>query len=549
MPALDLRQGPLGEKAAAHLLRRITFGASKNTIDEFAGKDVTEALNVLLQPLAEIEPPIDVLTGETWLPKPVEDFNSGENELVNFYKCWSLASMYDGQKNATEKLTFFLHTHLTAISSVIEKSSALYYQRLLLRRHSTGNLKMLCNKICYDNAMLILLDGRLNHRNSVNENFARELLELFTIGKGPELSAGDYTNYTEEDVKAAAKVLSGYINDSDFTLPSTDPDHPDIPFGLIATDPSGIAAVRHDAGVKSFSSHFGNQSIQPFEMAGEYATKAAVLDELDQLIEMIFSREATAKFICRKIYRYFVYYKITDQVEEEVINPLAEMLYSGNYELLPVFEKLFSSLHFFQQDNLHLTDDSRGAIIKSPLEITLGTLRFFDTVMPQQTSVSEFYSAYSNILKHLELQGIDLYNPLDVNGYDAWSQAPTYHRNWISPNFLVRRYQFPALAMSGLTESGEEAGFRINVVEFIDQNVFNPSDYNTIVAETVKYLLPEEITEERFNFFVDVLIDSLPMEWEYEWAGYKNTGDDMVVRRQLEKFFNAIFQSPEYQLG
>jgi uncharacterized protein (DUF1800 family) len=546
MAALDPISGTLGTKRASHLLHRLTFGPTKQEVNDFATKTISEALALLftipIPPLAPINPssgqPYVILTGQ-----------GDEGDLAQHFRCWFYSQLFHSGTNAIEKLTFFLHTHFTAIGSVINKGSALYYQNQLLRQYALGNFKELAFKICIDNAMLTLLDNRLNENTKPNENYAREFLELYTIGKGKEIGPGNYTTYTEEDVKAAARVLSGW--DTDWTYATLDT-LTGLPTGKLKLN-SNLLPNRHDASIKTFSAAFQNKTISPIEKSGNFATQAAAKDELVQLVDMIFAQEATALNICRKIYRFFVYYKITDTVETEVIAPMAQTLVANNFALKPVLELLLSSQHFFDENDTVVENDTKGAIIKSPLEVTIGMMRFSGVALPDAASnAATFYKELESVLNAMQDQGFDLYEPLDVAGYDAYFQSPAYNRNWISPNFLARRYQFAEYLLKGETKQGDPWSLKIDTVALVKNTaiVTDPSDATKMAQELIDYLLPAAISTERFTFFLNILLDNLSViNWRNEWNAYLNSNDDMAVRTQLDSFFNAVLQSAEYQLN
>ena len=424
----------LTSKQAAHLLRRATFGPTISEIDSFTGLSVDQALTLLLADQPAPSPPVDPETGLTWLPKR-SDINSGNDELIHVTKAWWLDLMRTSPPSLREKMVFYYHTHFTTISTVVNSASALYYQNELFRFYALGNYKELAYKICIDNAMLIFLDGRDNIVGLPQENFAREFLELFTIGKGPQVGPGDYTNYTEQDVQEAAKVLSGYNFDEDFV--TIDPDT-NLPTGKLKGN--NTIATQHDASTKTFSARFQNKTIAPATVIDNETTKVDALAELQALVDLIFEQEETAKFICRKLYRYFMYYNINTEIENDIIVPLANTLRANNYEIKPVLEQLLKSQHFYDMDNAINEDDLQGAIIKSPLEITIGTLRFFDVTFPDATNYSELYNnIYSAILGFLSDQGLDLLEPYEVAGYPAYHQNPDFNRNWISANYLANR--------------------------------------------------------------------------------------------------------------
>ncbi|MES2734161.1 MAG: DUF1800 family protein [Bacteroidota bacterium] len=536
MASLDPVSGALGQKAAAHLLRRTTFGPRKQDIDQFATLTADQAIGQLLQAQPQPQPPP--------VPPPNADREVDDGLMQEYFRGWAVDQMRISGLSALEKLTFFLHTHFTTIRQVVDKSKALYYQNVLLRSYALGNLKTLAQKISIDNAMLILLDGRLNEAGAPNENYAREFLELYTIGKGPQTSADNFTNYTESDIREAARVLSGYEYDE--TYANLDPET-GLPIGILNVG-------RHDSGTKQFSSAFGNRNIAPNALQGKQATPAAALDELNQLVTMIFDQPETARHLCRKIYRFFVFYDITAEIEQDIIVPLSEVLQNNNYEIRAVLEMLWKSKHFYDLDNGVKTDDNRGGIIKSPLDLVLGTLRFFQVPLPASSNLIAFYeSTYKDgLLAMMEDQGMLFYDPYDVAGYDAYHQAPAYNRNWISANFLARRYQFATLLMQGKNKNGGELGFQLDIVLYVKnpQNITDASNPQLMVQEFIDNLLPEIISQERFDYFLnDLLLDNLSViNWQLEWNNYLNNGDDTAVRGQLEKLMKAILQSPEYQL-
>lgn len=554
MASLDPISGALGKEKAAHLLRRLTFGATRKEIDLFATKSVAEALTTLFETRPLPQPPIDTTSGLAITDLSAE--GSGVSEVIGYFKGWAFGQMLNSGANAHEKLTFFLHTHFTTISGVVFNGRDLYYQSQLLRRYTLGNFKELALKICIDNAMLTLLDNRLNENTKTNENFAREFLELYTIGKGMEIGPGNYTTYSEQDVQAAAKVLSGWDIDNK-TYSTIDPDT-GLPTGKMKLN-SALLANKHDVSTKVFSSAFQNRQIAPNEIVTgqeDYATEAAARQEIKDMVDMIFEQRTTALNICRKIYRFFVFYHITPEVESNVIAPLAQTFISANFEIRPVLEQLLSSQHFFDQDDMVVANNINGAIIKSPLEVVIGTMRFFKVSLPDMYTDSEkFYGLTREILDSMYNQGLDFYDPLDVAGYDAYFQAPSYNRSWISPNYLARRYQFAQYLIEGKISTKEEpkTNLQLDAVAYLEEagNVSDPSSVGAVASEIITYLFPENITTDRYNFFQnEVLLDNLPLyEWTMEWNDYKSTGDDMGVRTQLNAFLNAVLQSAEYQLS
>ncbi|MEO1049396.1 MAG: DUF1800 domain-containing protein [Bacteroidota bacterium] len=558
MASLAQYNGVLDRRKAAHLLRRATFGPTKEEIDQFTGLSVAQAVNTLYEEQLAPEAPIDPNTGQTWVEAPIpEERPEGHMSMV---LGWWMDQMKNSGANIRERMVYFYHTHFTTKNDKVTDSVAIYYQNALFRQFAVGNFKEICRRICLDNAMTIFLDGKSNIKGRPNENFGREFLELYTIGKGPQVGEDDYTTYTELDVQEAARVLSGYQEDRTYANIDLETELPTINFRG-----NGIIAGQHDATPKTFSERFNNAVIAPpvEEMQGDNTTIEGALDELDQLVEMIFAQDETARYICRRLYRFFVYYEITEEVEQDVIEPLAQTFRDNNYELQPVLTQLLSSEHFFDTDNATEVDDNHGAIIKSPLELVIGSMRYFRVELPDPASeLPAFYDAYRSILRSLNDQGLDLYNPFEVAGYPAYHQAPSFNRNWISANFLALRYLFIDNLMSN-----PEDGFVLDIIDFVRDpaNNFQPAEATNLVQALVEYLFPEIITQERFDYFIDTFLDVpnspelSPAEiqalrdqevinWGLDWNTFINTNDDTGIRTSLENLVNVLLQTPEYQL-
>ena len=241
-----------------------------------------------------------------------------------------------------------------------------------------------------------------------------------------------------------------------------------------------------------------------------------------------------------------MYYEITPEIEQDIIEPLANTFRTNNYQIQPVLQQLFGSEHFYDADNAIVQDDNHAAIIKSPLELVVGTIRYFGINLPTAGTM-EFDEAIGNgIIGPMRLQGMDLLEPYEVAGYPAYHQNPDFHRNWISHNHLARRYEYIAQLMSSM----EDFGFQLDAVAYVENNISDPSNAQVVVQELVDDLLPEIITSTRFDYFLnDILLDGLSMgNWTTEWFAYQGSNDDSAVRTQLEALFNALMQSPEYQL-
>lgn len=557
MASLTEFTNQLGPVKAAHLLRRSTFGPNPTQIDQFASLTAAEAIALLFpanpETLTDPTPPIDTATGATWVNPPdmpkAGGSNSEQDTLMGFYKAWHTDVMLKSDNNILERIVWFFHSHIPARWTKIQSSEAIYYQNCIYRYYALRSFKDLFKKICVDNAMLRYLDGTTNHANNPNENFAREMFELYGIGKGPQLAEGNYTNYTEHDIKEATKVLTGWLFDDSFA--NIDPDHG---WPTSKMQRNNDQATAHDSTTKTFSSIFNEQSIAPEEMDGSYATVAAAEKELSDMIDMIFDHEETAKFIVRKLYRQFVYHFISEEVENDIITPLATTFRNNNYEVTAVLKQLFASEHFYDADDAVTGNNNIGALIKSPLELSVGLLRFFEVETPdRETETATFYADFdSAILPRFTEQGLNYYEPFEVAGYPAYHQMPGYGRNWVMPTELARRYQVGEVFMKRIVDE-ESFSFKLDVLDWVENSgeITDPGDAEELVTYFTTKLLAVEINTERYEFFLNtVFLDTLnPTSWAMEWSSYKGGGNNAIVRERIEYFVSKLIQTPEFQLN
>ncbi len=565
MASLTEISGVLGRKRAAHLLRRATFGPTIPQIDQFAALTAPQAMTLLLDDTAENPlPPIDLLTGSTWVdPAPggqshAGDSNSEQDELFGFFQAWHLDVMRQAPLTLKERITWFIHTHLPARWTEINQSEAIYYQNCLYRHYAYGSFKELFKKICVDNAMLRYLDGYSNKKNSPNENFAREMFELYGIGRGEQVSEGDYTNYTEDDIKAATRVLTGWGLDETYSF--IDPDT-GLPAGKMESQMAGDGttelATEHDTEAKTFSSKFAGAVIQPATVMEGFATVEAAYGELDEMIEMIFAQQETGRFIARKLYRFFVYHFISDEVENDIIGPLAQTLIDNDYSIQELLNVLLKSQHFYDQDDAVVENDIQGALIKSPVDIFTGLCRMFEIQFPDRESdAATFYGDMAYGVSKLVDQGLNFYEPFEVAGYPAYHQMPGFNRNWITTYALAYRYQMGGVLMKTLDQSTERS-FELDIVDWVENsgNVSNPFSAELIMDVLVDNLFAVDLTQERYDYFLYTVFLDHPEDhpyalgqWTSVWNAYDNTGNDTTVRSLLERLFSALIETPEFQI-
>lgn len=580
----------LGKKRAAHLLRRTCFAGSITDIDAFAALTPSEAVDQLFNAtLPDPVLPIDPLTGNEWITGDFAPLSEGF-ELERYFLAWHLGQMLgngidDSVKLSyifRERLVYFLHTHFTTKRSVVGSSRALYYQQALFRLFAFDsedlsipaddpldpdiivprNFKQLTKKLSVDNAMLIFLDGRYNVKGSPNENYARELLELYSVGRGLEGNVpeaefqGDYFFYTEEDVQAGARVLSGFNVDPTF---SNIDEETGLPRGIIR---GGTIASSHEEGVKNFSSRMSNGTVTPDAalLQGGSPTEESVLDEISQFVDLVYDQAETARSICRELYRFFVYHQIDLSLQNDIIQEMADIFTANEFKIQPVLEALLTSEHFYEAEAGE-DDNNFGSIIKSPVDLTLGFIRNFEIQLPDyETELTEYYDFTAGLLGTIGQQGMDYYEPFEVAGYAAYHQFPIFNRSWITTNYLTNRYDFVRRAISDGTnlEMGQVDvfdfvvnNFDIGTIRIADDFIIAAAEYFLPNSENLSFSVTGgELTTERLSYFkaamFEFAIDADPeAAWTTRWDGNL---DANTRANQIVELFNAMLQSPEYQL-
>ena len=554
MASLVPRPGPLGRRLAAHLLRRATFGPTRAEIETFASKSADEAVELLMTFPPLPDHPVDPATGQTWVVNGRTAANTPTDDLKLIVGSWWLHQLFDPNLplSSMQKIVFFLHTSFVTGLDVVEYSENHYYTIRLLMFYADKSYKELARKICLDNGMNDFLDIGESEKSNPNENFVREFFELFTIGKGPQVGEGDYTTFTEQDVIEGARLMTGFRRNDDWANPL----YFDIDHGMPRAE---LDVGRHDTTDKMFSHAFNNTIILGRN------TEQGMFDEVADFVDMIFNQMATAHEIVSRMYRFFVKREITQDVEDDIITPLASDLYNNNYMILPVIKKLLKSEHFYDEDDNDSSDSIIGSLIKSPLELQVGIMRYFQVTVPDPVvDPFETYVTFYRwgMQKPLSDACFDLFEPPEVAGYQPIYQSPEFNRLWISAKSLPARYQIVDDHLFGPPIT------QIDVMAFVNDSTLitdyagndpqgtpgphpGPRIASHLIQELVDFLLPESLHTDRLTYLLDeVLLDSLTeLNWMFEWDNYVATGDDSSVKPQIEKLIRAILQSPEFQLG
>src|SRR5437868_3917835 len=307
----------------AHLLRRAGFGATEAELAQYASLGFDGALDKLLNP----EQVDDSATDQLLDPLATD---LGDPKKIEPARFWWLNRMLYTRRPLQEKMTLFWHDHFATANSKVANSVLMLQQIQLFRDYGLGNFEVLLQKVTRDPAMLIWLDNRQNRKGAPNENYAREVQELFTVGIG---------NYSEQDIHEAARAFTGHTLDK--TLNYT------------------FNKGQHDTGDKTFQGQTGNF-------------------DADDILGILVRNPATARFITTKLFTFFVY----DNPDSSTIDRLASTFVNTNSDMRSVLRDLFSGPEFLSPRAFH-------AQVKQPVDLVVGTLKSLNVqyVGPAATQV------------------------------------------------------------------------------------------------------------------------------------------------------------------
>ena len=537
--------GTWGKTEVLHLLRRTGYGFKKADVDSLLATSMNNAVNAILNVnTTPPSPPVNsynnyspdennLAYGADWtndpLPSGANTTNSRRNDSLSQ---WNFGLACNQDLTIKEKMTWFWYHFIPVDFETVRTSPfsfagtnscrILHTYLKMFRDNPLGNFKTIIRKMATQPAMMYYLNNQANTKTSPDENFAREIMELFTLGKDP------LSQFTEVDVIQAAKVLSGWrVVNLNTVNPITNFD-----------------SSLHDTSNKQFSSFFNNTIINN-----------AGASELDAFITMIFSKsQVVSEYICRRLYRYFVYYDIDATIESTIITPLAQTFVANNWEIAPVLNQLFKSQHFFDMAN-------RGVYIKSPFDLVIGSLRTFNlnyNVANPANHEAQYrvWNYYNNtILSGLEQTMGKIPN---VSGWVAFYQNPSFHEYWINSSTTQKRFDFLNKIFSGynLVYNGLTTRIEVDLIAFIQQ--FDPPiclNPDLLVAECVTFLLPIDLSAiQRNEIKTQTLLSNQTINsyWTSAWSLYLSNTSNITnrnsVKTRLKSLFVTLTQLAEYQL-
>ncbi|MGF2413246.1 DUF1800 family protein [Ferruginibacter sp.] len=539
--------GAWTEWEVAHLLRRTGFGVKKTDLDALLALTPAAAADALLNISAPTIPsttPLNyyqntlpdsggIALGASWTSNNLTYVNAND-DTNNYYRqlsltSWSWGLCINDTTTIREKMTqfwyHFIPINFDDLRGLQNNSATMCNDYMsLLRANALGNFKTLIKAIAKMPAMLVYLGNQYSTASVPNENFARELMELFTLGKVPT------QNYTEPDIIAASKVLSGWRTPSFVTA---------YPFA------PAFNASYHNQTNKVFSAFFGNTTIT--NQAGVNGA-----NEFDIFFDLLFTQQQTtiAKYICRRLYRFFVYYDIDANIEANVIVPLSALLVSNNWNITPVVSTLLKSEHFFDVAN-------KGVMIKSPVDFIAGTLRTLNintTPVAGATQVVNQYTIW-NYFQNYALNNMDQGLGLvpNVSGWKAYYQNPTYYQNWINSNSIQKRAALLTSFVNGFTTG--TLSIKIDPIAFVQQfpNA-TIQDPDLLINAVVPYLFTIDLppTYKNDTKVATLLAGQVTNSyWTTAWNNYiasPTTANANIVKTRLNSLLTTFLQLAEFQL-
>lgn len=427
---------PWDKQRVQHLYRRMGFGADHATIQSALGMDPA----ILVDSLVDEAVSLPTTPAPVWGYWALGDYTNSEVEGPQQILDWYVQFVEDMLNNGLrDKLTLFWSNHFVTQLDVYQCPSYMFQYYNLLQTHGTGNFRNFVHAIGINPAMIVFLNSYQNTATSPNENYARELYELFTLGVD--------NGYTQTDIVETAKALTGWNGFTDFCAPLTfvDGNH----------------------------SH-ANKTI--FGQTGDWG--------YDDVITILFEQrgDQVAQHICKKLYAYFV----SPVLDQTFIDGLATTLVNSNFELVPVLKQMFKSEHFFDEDII-------GVKIKSPMEMMLTFVKDGAFTTNQEVlSGSQYYGA---------ILGQKIFDPVDVAGWQGdhdWINTSTITGRWLITDYLIgwiyqnhpEELQALALAVVGGNTTDPYLATQMIIDHFTPRGLVTAAEYQQ-ATQVFKWEVPQ----------------------------------------------------------
>ena len=456
----------------AHLMRRAGFGANREELEQYVAKGYDATVEELIDP-PEGMPAGNMALLLRYMPGCLLPGGVPQPGQYNW-----MYNMITTQRPLEEKMALFWHHIFATGNSKVDNCDQMLEQLVMFRKYGTGNYRDMLVALSQNPAMIFWLDNNENHREAVNENWGRELLELFSMG---------VSNYTEVDVRESSRAFTGW---------TIQPKLPRQPFGRFPWKFEYLAED-HDDGEKTFLGHTGN-------FDGE------------DIIDIIVKEPATARFICRHLYNFFVAddvqvpaWTIEPAPDEEALGMMIDSFEQSGYEIKAVLRTIFTS-DFFK--------NARYAKIKSPAEVVASTLKLVGTYRIPEPTIPD-------IGPESTYMGQSLLDPPSVEGWYTGQE-------WINSGSLLARINFVADRVANPDLPGVK-----NIVDRMKgEGVNTPEELLNASLEHMGFL---EVGKETREQLLEQAMSGGDMNW----------GDEAAAGTRIGEMLALVGATTEYQFG
>ena len=462
----------------AHLMRRAGFGATRNELEGYLEDGYEATVDNLLDPGESGHMPDDI----------IRRYHVDQSELrqLDGAGAYWLYRMLTTSNPLEEKLALFWHGLFATGYAKLNQARALLNQIEMFRHYGFGSFRDLLVELSRDPAMILWLDNNENHKEAINENYGRELLELFSMGIG---------NYSEDDIKECAKAFTGWtLGNAEYMSVRASKDSI-WPYGRIAWHYE-YRADDHDRGEKKFLGKVGNFN-------GE------------DIVDIIVTQEATARFLSTRLFQYFA----SDEVDSDgelVISGMMEAYFQSGYKVSAVLRSLFNSDYF-------KSDKCMYSRVKGPVESVVGTVRLAGTY---QEPTLDVHSLWAQTM----FMGQGLLAPPTVEG---WHEGV----EWIDSGSLVERINFAAKELSDPTKDGVK-----DIIRRVTSNQKDLSDPEKLVDSCLDYMGPIQVQPDTREGLIEFAESQGAVQ-------IQNGQPDENASIQVARLIGMIASTREYQLA
>ena len=462
----------------AHLMRRAGFGATRNELEGYLEDGYEATVDNLLDPGESGHMPDDI----------IRRYHVDQSELrqLDGAGAYWLYRMLTTSNPLEEKLALFWHGLFATGYAKLNQARALLNQIEMFRHYGFGSFRDLLVELSRDPAMILWLDNNENHKEAINENYGRELLELFSMGIG---------NYSEDDIKECAKAFTGWtLGNAEYMSVRASKDSI-WPYGRIAWHYE-YRADDHDGGEKKFLGKVGNFN-------GE------------DIVDIIVTQEATARFLSTRLFQYFA----SDEVDSDgelVISGMMEAYFQSGYKVSAVLRSLFNSDYF-------KSDKCMYSRVKGPVESVVGTVRLAGTY---QEPTLDVHSLWAQTM----FMGQGLLAPPTVEG---WHEGV----EWIDSGSLVERINFAAKELSDPTKDGVK-----DIIRRVTSNQKDLSDPEKLVDSCLDYMGPIQVQPDTREGLIEFAESQGAVQ-------IQNGQPDENASIQVARLIGMIASTCEYQLA